>query len=241
MPQFQEIQAILFDAVGTLIHPDPPAALVYAEVGRRHGSCRDAADIRQRFAAAFAREEAFDLAHGLRTSEEREVCRWRCIVRDVLDDVTDADACFEELYRHFSLPGAWRCEPEVAMVLETLDRRGYTLGLASNYDHRLRSVAAGLPALGPLRHLIISSEVGWRKPAPEFFATAATWLRLPLKDILIIGDDRVNDYDGGRAVGSQTVLLDPDGEEPDAVRIARLAELIDLFEGEDHDDFGGLP
>ena len=37
------------------------------------------------------------------------------------------------------------CEAEVGTVLETLDHRGYTLGLASNYDHRLRSVVAGLP------------------------------------------------------------------------------------------------
>jgi putative hydrolase of the HAD superfamily len=229
MRRFQAVRAILFDAVGTLIHPDPSAAQVYAEVGRRHGSRHDIADIRQRFAAAFGREEALDLVNGLRTTEEREVRRWRRIVLEVLDDAADPDACFAELYRHFSLPEGWRCEVEVTTVLETLNQRGYVLGIASNYDHRLRSVVAGLPALRPLRHLIISSEVGWRKPAPEFFAAAAARLGLPVADILIVGDDPVNDYDGARAAGLQAVLLDPEGEEQAAIRIACLTDLLDLL------------
>src|SRR5262249_5574805 len=155
-------------AVGTLIHPDPPAQLVYSQVGRRFGSRLPAAAIEQRFAAAFQREEALDRQQGLRTSEERERDRWRRIVAAVLDDVADGESCFRELYRHFSCPGAWRVEAGAVGVVEELARRGHTLGLASNYDHRLRSVVAGLPALRGLHHLVISSEVGWRKPAPQF-------------------------------------------------------------------------
>src|ERR1700693_3322915 len=34
------IRAVAFDAVGTLIHPDPPAGEVYAAVGPRFGSPR---------------------------------------------------------------------------------------------------------------------------------------------------------------------------------------------------------
>ena len=86
-----------------------------------------------------------------------------------MDDVTDVDGCFRELFEHFSHPEAWRCDPEAAATIETLRRRGYALGMASNYDQRLRSVAAGLPPLRPLQHLVISSEVGWRKPAAQFF------------------------------------------------------------------------
>src|SRR5262245_26831348 len=32
------VRAVVFDAVGTLITPDPPAPAVYSAVGRRHGS-----------------------------------------------------------------------------------------------------------------------------------------------------------------------------------------------------------
>ena len=47
------VRAVVFDAVGTVIHPDPPAAEVYVEVGRRFGSRLGMADIVGRFAAAF--------------------------------------------------------------------------------------------------------------------------------------------------------------------------------------------
>ncbi len=224
------IRAVFFDAVGTLIYPDPPAAAVYAEVGRRHDSRLSAAALGERFRAAFLREEAFDQANGLRTSEERELRRWRNIVAEVLDDVGNGAACFEELYHHFSLPAAWRCEEDAAEVLEVLAGRGYVLGMASNYDHRLRSVVEGRPELRPLTHLVISSEVGWRKPAPEFFAAAAARVGLPARQVLYVGDDRLNDLEGGRAAGSPVVFFDPRGKAVDVGgRITRLTEVLALL------------
>jgi putative hydrolase of the HAD superfamily len=226
MQPFHDIKAIFFDAVGTLIHPDPPAAKVYAQVGRRHGSRLDLTTIRQRFADAFARQEELDLAGGLQTSEEGEYRRWRQIVAEVLDDVRDGAACFEELYRHFSLPGAWRCEEGVAEVADTLARRGLLLGIASNYDHRLRTVLAGLPQLRVFSHVVISSEVGWRKPARQFFDAACALLHLPARQVLFVGDDFINDYQGAEQAGSPALLFDPGSDERAAPRrIRRLAEV----------------
>src|SRR5262249_10534703 len=151
----------------------------------RFGSRLTIEVIRTRFAAAFAQEEAADVDAGLRTSEDRELRRWRTVVANVLDDVTDPDACFHELYQHFSLPEAWRCDPDAPAVLEALAGHGLVLGVASNYDRRLRRVAAGIPALRRLEHLVISSEVGWRKPAPEFFAAVSRSAALPERHILL--------------------------------------------------------
>src|SRR5437016_3584478 len=92
------LQAIVFDAVGTLLHPEPTPPLVYATIGQRHGSRLSAAEIAIRFKAAFRDEDEFDRRHGLRTDERREVERWRHIVSRVLDDVTDAEVCFQELF-----------------------------------------------------------------------------------------------------------------------------------------------
>src|SRR5207249_1370969 len=83
--------AVVFDAVGTLIHPDPPAAEVYAAAGQRFGSRHAADAIRTRFRAAFAREEAVDHAAGHRTDDAREIRRWQAIVATVLDDVAVGD------------------------------------------------------------------------------------------------------------------------------------------------------
>src|SRR5438552_16082961 len=110
-PLLQGVRAVVFDAVGTVIHPQPPAPIVYAEVGRRFGSKRSAAGIVPRFKTAFDHQEAIDQANTLQTSEVREVERWRHIVREVLDDVPAPDACFRELCEHFGRADAWCCEP----------------------------------------------------------------------------------------------------------------------------------
>jgi putative hydrolase of the HAD superfamily len=220
-------KAVVFDAVGTLIHPEPPAAEVYAAVGRRFGSRLPVQAIRSRFAAAFARQEEVDFASGLRSSEQREIQRWQQIVAEVLADVAKPMACFQELYRHFARCDAWRCTDGTAGLLEGLGQRGVVLGLASNYDGRLRTVVAGLPALAAVQRLIISSEVGWRKPAAEFFTAVCRVVGLPAGRILFVGDDRRNDHDGARAAGLQAALLDPSGRHAGA--LPGLSSLKDLL------------
>ncbi len=221
------VRAVFFDAVGTLLHPDPPAAAVYAEVGQRFGSRLAQALVEGRFRAAYRRQEEEDHGRDLRTGEAREVARWRAIVAEVLDDVADPEACFLTLYRHFARPEAWRCDAEVGGTLQTLAGRGYQLGIASNFDERLRGLVRALPALAPVQHLVISSEVGWRKPALGFFGAMCRQAGLPPAQILLVGDDAANDYAGARAAGVHAVLLDPRRREPvpEGARITRLGEL----------------
>src|SRR3954454_23800151 len=96
------VRALFFDAVGTLIHPDPPAPVVYAVIAQRYGSRLDVAAIAPRFRTAFRQEEELDRRYDWATSEAREILRWQRIVAAVLDDVTDADPCFQELFTHYS-------------------------------------------------------------------------------------------------------------------------------------------
>jgi putative hydrolase of the HAD superfamily len=223
-----EVRAVYLDAVGTLLHPDPPAPMVYAAVGRRHGSRLDAATIATRFRSAFGREEAVDRAHSWRTSETREQERWRHIITAVFDDVPDSDVCFRELFHHFSRPDAWRLDSDAATVVNVFIQRGYLLGIASNYDSRLRSVVRGLSQLAKVHHLVISAEVGWRKPSPEFFAAVERQAGSPPEQILFVGDDLTNDYQGARSAGMAAVLVDPKGLETESavIRVARLRDLI---------------
>lgn len=221
-----DARVIFFDAVGTLIHPEPSAAEVYAAVGRRFGSRRSAADIIPRFRAAFQREENIDRQGGWHTSEAREHERWLRIVGTVFDDVTDVERCFQELFEHFSRPEAWRCDSEAMTLFPELARRGYTLGIASNYDRRLHRVLAGwsLPAL---EYVVISSEIGWRKPAVEFYHELSWLSKRAVGQIVYIGDDRINDYDGARSAGLHAILFNPRARSGSSAEwIEHLSDLV---------------
>lgn len=230
MPATQpiKIDAIVYDAVGTLIHVQPSVAAIYAEVGARFGSRLDADTIRSRFAAAFGRQEELDRQAGWRTSEERERARWRAIVAEVLDDVADPAACFAALYAAFGQTAAWAHDPEADAVIAHFQQRGVRQAMASNFDHRLAGVIAGMPALAALSPILVSSMVGWRKPAPEFFHALADTLNLRPAAVLYVGDDRGNDLDGAQAIGMQAILFDPRRRHVDLGerRIERLSQLI---------------
>jgi putative hydrolase of the HAD superfamily len=221
-----EIAAVFFDAVGTLIHPRPEAARVYAKVGRRFGSRLTEEEIAQRFRNAFHLREEEDRRDGWRTDEYRERRRWREIVAEVLDDVSDPAGCFATLYEHFRKPESWECASDAEAVLRELSGRGLVLGLASNFDERLRHVAAGLPQLWPVRHYVISAEIGWRKPAPSFFGAILKETDLPPNLILFIGDDPDNDFAGAHAAGMHALLFDPGNRHPALPRLSALAALL---------------
>lgn len=223
------VRAVVFDAVGTLIHPDPPAPQRYAEVGKRYGSRLGAAEITDRFRAAFRKEEEADRLAGFRTSGQREISRWRHIVGRALDDIADPEACFQELFSWFSRPDAWRVEPETGHVLGALASRNFTLGIASNYDRRLYSVIDGKRELTPASDIVVvSAEIGWRKPAPEFFEALCRAVSCQPSEVLYVGDDRSNDYDGACRAGLKGLLFDPRDRQRDS-GVATIRDFRELL------------
>ncbi|MBY0230649.1 MAG: HAD family hydrolase [Gemmataceae bacterium] len=195
----------LFDAVGTLLFPEPTPGEAYFRAGQRFGGRATREECAARFKAAFEAQEAIDAGNGYRTSEERERERWRAIVGEVLPDVSDAEGCFVHLWDWFADPANWRAAPEAGGALFALRQRGIIVGLASNFDRRLRlidDVHFGL--LTQFTH--ISSDVGWKKPAREFFDSLP--IGLPPHEVLMVGDDLENDYHGARAAGLHAILLD---------------------------------
>ena len=114
---FRQCKAVLFDAVGTLIYPQPSVAQAYFLAGRQFGSKLTVDSIEDRFRNALCKQDQADqlkyegtgsrkseLAvdqtlpdpvtkeHTIRlerhpTSQVREQDRWRTIIREVFDDV----------------------------------------------------------------------------------------------------------------------------------------------------------
>lgn len=219
------IRAVFFDAVGTVLHPQPGAPTIYAREAERFGIATDANEILDRFRRAYALEEAVDVRADWATSEERERQRWRAIVTATLPG--SPPECFDSLFGHFARPSAWSAATEIEAVLERLAERGLRLGLASNYDSRLSLVLAGRPELRRLAdHVVVSSQVGIRKPGRAFFQRVIEEAECSPQQIAFVGDDVENDFRGAERAGMLAILLDPNDRNPQIERrIRTLGEL----------------
>ncbi|HXD87198.1 MAG TPA: HAD-IA family hydrolase [Urbifossiella sp.] len=220
------IRAVAFDAVGTLLFPNPSATEIYRALAERQGVTLAGDDVRRRFVEAYRIEEEADRANRWITSEQRERQRWYTIVTTTLHQLPDPEAAFEELFEHFALPSAWQLHEEAAAAFAALQSRGIVLALGTNYDARINRVVVGMPGLEPLaERVVVSAAVGFRKPAAEFFQEVVRVLGCRSDEVLFVGDDLQNDYDGAQAAGLESVLFDPAIRSNLPRRIARLSEL----------------
>jgi putative hydrolase of the HAD superfamily len=224
----RSIRCVAFDAVGTLIRPVPSAAATYHLVAQRHGSRLTEDEIGRRFHRRFRETEQGDLAGPpelrLATSELAERKRWHAIVTAVIDDVKDRESCFVELFEHFSRPESWQCFADVRKALDRIREAGLGVALASNFDGRLHRVCEGLAELRSIDCRVISAEVGHRKPSRRFFEALTAAAGCRPEELLMVGDDHENDWEGARQSGIAAVLINREGE-PGPKEISGLADL----------------
>jgi putative hydrolase of the HAD superfamily len=218
------IRFVLFDAVGTLIYPDPPVAVAYQSAGEKLGISLTTTEIQARFRAAYAR--VFRGASDLATDERRERDRWRTVVVEVFAQWPHlVDDLLERLWQHFAQPENWPLFADVVPTLSALQARGYELGVASNFDARLRQVIAHHPPLQACRHVFVSTELGHAKPSAAFFAAAQSQLRAQPQEIMLVGDDFENDVAAPRRCGWQAIELGREGAPPPG-GIRSLTDLV---------------
>ena len=237
------VRAIVFDAVGTTLAPEPAVTAAYAAAGEQFGSQLTLPEIRQRFDRAFDRQEQLDAATGQVTDEARERRRWEEIVAEVFGEIASRPL-FDFLWDYFADPANWKVYDDVPPSWAALEQQGFTLCVASNFDARLTSVVRGLPPLDRCERVFISSLLGARKPGRAFFAAVEAKLQLEPRQILMVGDGRVNDYQAALAAGWPAVLLDRDRTGQDIGRddtadqqappgsiVRSLAQLPELLRG----------
>ncbi|MFM8414572.1 MAG: HAD-IA family hydrolase [Planctomycetota bacterium] len=197
------LRAVVFDVVHTLVEPWPSVAVAYHEAGARHGVELDPAVIQPRFRAAWRRQEELDAAQtpAFATSRAREADRWRQIVAEVFADTDATDRIFADLWAHFGRPDAWRPLPAGRDLVLAARGAGLPVVLASNFDERLLGLAAVVEPLTLADHVFASSELGWRKPAAEFFRAIERRLDLKPEQLLLVGDDPELDVAAARRAG----------------------------------------
>jgi len=126
--------------------------------------------------------------------------------------------------------------PAAVETLTALGRHGLRLGLCSNAPYRSLSLHGQLAHLGLDRlfdSVTFSSEVGWRKPAPQIFDAALRSLDADASRTAMVGDRRREDIAGARAMGMATIRVrehrDDPGPGDEDVVIDRLSDLVELL------------
>lgn len=214
------IKAILFDFGNTLVRHDnldwkklERAGLYnhagfFEKRGIRHVSLKAWSEWFTRF---YAEQEAFAKKHLV----EIDVYR---IFRSLIEAFhLPADVTPEALAAMYYQP---ICQSRILFddVRETLKKiqsQKRHCGIISNSvipGSMVRSVLAQLGILEYLDVVLISSEIGYRKPHPRMFEIAATRLALKPKEMMLVGDHPEDDIAGAKKSGWTAVWLNRTGQ-----------------------------
>jgi putative hydrolase of the HAD superfamily len=198
------IQAVAFDAGGTLIEPSPSVGAVYAEVAGRFGMTGlDATRLDRQFERAWRARRNFD--YSKQAWWELVQATFGALAGDLPKDY------FSALYDRFAEADAWRVFDDVVPALETLASRDMFLLVISNWDPRLHPLLDRLKLRKYFEAIVISSEAGFAKPSPVIFEQALRHLGLPAGAVVHVGDSVEEDVEGARAAGLNAIWLDRRG------------------------------
>ena len=128
--------------------------------------------------------------------------------------------------------------PSVYDVLNDLSKK-YALGVITNGPGVLQRETISLLKLEKyFSHILISEEVGFRKPSKGIFKIALNEVACRPGEAVMVGDNPTEDIEPARRLGMGTVLFDPKNrftredlsskERPDHL-ITRLTELLKLY------------
>jgi putative hydrolase of the HAD superfamily len=110
-------------------------------------------------------------------------------------------------------------DPRTHLMLSRL-RSVFRLGIVSNGTSATQRAKLRVLRLEPyFDPILISEEVGVRKPQPEIFWMAAKYWSIPSEHILVVGDDESADIHGARNAGMQALLVSGEGANaPQSIR-----------------------
>lgn len=161
---------------------------------------------------------AFREAERIRNSTHREVMALErfAMTFATLDLPWDAEAqavATASLAVHMrTLAATVECPPEYRATLEWARAR-YRMALVSNFDHgpTARLILDQHGIAGCFEEILISADIGWRKPKPEVFRRALDALGMAPERAIFVGDNAEIDVGGAKGVGMAAVWINRDG------------------------------
>lgn len=233
----QRIQAVFFDAGGTLFETRGSVGEIYGRAALSYGMATDPQAIQHRFIREFRQQPPLAFPRGTPQPQLHRLERewWRALVQRVFADESSRpgfEQFFADLYEFFRSREAWRLFAETVPVLEALTARGLRLGIISNFDSRLDDVLRVLEIDRYFAAVHLSSRTGAAKPDPLIFQAAVEAFAVAPSQALHTGDSWRDDVQGALSAGLQAVWFDPadSGAPPHGTRrIVRLDQLPELI------------
>jgi putative hydrolase of the HAD superfamily len=217
------ISVVTFDAAGTLIRLLRPPGTTYAETARLFGYDLDPDRVQDSFRRTW--KTLAPPAESVEALTDDDRSWWRDLVARTMEtagyQIVPFDRYFDTVYQAFAQPGVWELLPDVHALLLELSRLKIRLGVISNFDRRLYAILGYLGVLDAFEHIIISSEIGVRKPSPRIFRIAAQRFNVETNEMLHVGDESESDLNGARAAGLEALLVDHK-----SARLSRILERL---------------
>ena len=220
-----KIEAVLFDAGGTLIHVD----------GRRFCSAAGLPWLPEAFTAAEAAAtgavRSWILRHPASTDAERmPVFLDRLLLALGVDGREERKAASRRIAQEHARANLWSdAFPGARETLGVLRERGYRLGVISNADGRVRRLLEEAGLATHLEIILDSAHVGLEKPDPRIVLAASEGLQLPPSACAYVGDVFEIDILGARSAGLRAILLGASPAPDPVERVETLSDLLQLF------------
>ncbi|KAG6553741.1 hypothetical protein Mapa_004656 [Marchantia paleacea] len=196
-------EALLVDVGGTLLETSKPVANIYADLGVKYGLKKSPDEIKTGFKKAFAAPWPERLRY---EGDGKPFWRFAVATATGCSDET----YFEELYQYFARGEAWKVSAGAQEALAQLRDAGVKLAVVSNFDSRLRPVLQDLQVYSLFDAIIVSSEIGFEKPARQIFEAALNELKVGAEQAVHVGDDATADKAGAEALGIKAWLWKKD-------------------------------
>ena len=217
----ERIRAVLLDALGTLVHFEPPAPLLKAELRERLGL-----EVSLETAEAAMRAEiAYYRAHLHEGRDAEALAALRRAAAEAMRPVLGTDA---ELTDALLAALRFRAYADAAPALWTLRSHGLSTVVVSNWDHSLheRLEETGLAPL--IDGAVASAELGHAKPDRTIFDHALALAGADAAAALHAGDTPEEDVAGALAAGLRAVLVARDGAAPALPGVPVIRSLAEL-------------
>ena len=209
------IQAVFFDAAGTLFHVKGTVGEVYLRYAETYGvpnSEEMVAKVDLGFKEAFRQATppifVVDQPEKLKQLER---LWWFDIVHAVFYRVgmfEGFDDYFDEVFDAFGTAKLWEVYPEVPGVLQKLKSEGFELGVISNFDTRFYAIFRGLGLDQYFDSITISSMAGSAKPGQKIFQYALDQHAIDPEEAAHVGDSITEDVEGANKAKLTGIFLD---------------------------------